>query len=305
MKYIKIVVVAVLAISLLINISLMLSMSEMKNRVDQISNNQMQLMNNISSQTNTVSMMLDDFKREQSWITPIRMDMKGGDPAGGSAVVNFEWQIKELPQNADVVFHYKIGEEQEYRSVPATAAQEGLFQVSLPIDVEIEPEWLFYTTISNGGNMAAEEARSINEEMRKADTERNQISYYVTSTSGEMVKSSEVEAAHLGEIGTRYYGALDVNVHLERNSYNVSVAVVKNDSKAELEKATLLKFKDETAAGKEELVSDKEKESAGQPAGTPTVFHRKSPGGKIDFMRLVLEVEYSNGETFRKEIYEK
>ncbi|WP_066173622.1 hypothetical protein [Bacillus marinisedimentorum] len=305
MKYVKIIVVAVLAISLLINIRLMLSMDEMKNRVDQISNNQMQLMNNISSQTSTVSMMLDDFKKEQSWITPIRMDMKGEDPAGGSALVNFEWQIKELPQNAEVVFHYKIGEEQEYRSVPATAAEEGLFQVSFPVDVEIEPEWFFYTTISDGGNMAEEEARSINQEMRKADTERNQISYYVTSSSGEMVKSSEVEAAHLGEIGTRYYGALDVNVHLERNGYNVSVAVVKDDSKAELEKATLIIYKDGKATGKEELVSNKEEESAGQPAGAPTVFHRKSPNGKMDFTRLVLEVAYSNGETFRKEIYTK
>jgi hypothetical protein len=53
----------------------------------------------------------------------------------------FKWQVKEIQKDSEVVFNYAYGDSEDYIAVTAEELKQGLFQVKILLDVELEPQW--------------------------------------------------------------------------------------------------------------------------------------------------------------------
>ena len=97
----------ILVIVLIINIVLLGKVGDLNNQVQNLRHNYNNLQSSISSISGNVNSSLDRFTREQSWITPVRVDdgKTRVDGENGLAVLN--WQVKDFKEGAEVVFHYR------------------------------------------------------------------------------------------------------------------------------------------------------------------------------------------------------
>lgn len=301
MKYLKIFVVATLLISLVINFRLLTRMNNVENQLNSISNNQMQVMNSMNSQASTINNIMNDFKREQSWISPFQMDVEAESLEKGKVNLHFEWQVKELLKNSEVVFHYKFRGDKEYNEISPSEIENGLFEANIPVQFQLEPEW--HITVTNA-NREREVAKRIMEEKYIEEKNKSQLEYYVTVSNDDLIKSSEINTTHIGNIGTKYYGILDTFVHIYDENYRLSVRAHNPNygSGILLEEAYLMKYKNGTLIEEEKLTSIdiKNTESMREPLAE---FHNNSTNENFEYTRLVLKVIYSNGDSFEEEIY--
>ncbi|MFT4413923.1 hypothetical protein ACLM5H_08695 [Fredinandcohnia humi] len=296
MKYVSVFVVTALIVSLVTNFYLLSKMKDIENSVYNISNLQMDLTNNMSHQTANINNILDEYKREQSWISTVQMNVEKQDIEKGTANLRFEWQVKELQKGSEVIFHYKMEESQKYTSIPAEEKGNGLFEVHVPVKVQLEPEWFVHTTIVSSRN--SEPVMEEHGEEKMAD---DLVWYYVTVSHDELVKSSEATTAHLENMGTMYYGILETNIHLNNEEFTISIMEHGNVSDVFIKEAYLLKYKNEKVVAEEKLRSGN---LHGDPEGqVRDHFISFIKSSKEDFSMLELKVTYSNGTSFEKEIY--
>ena len=94
----------ILVIVLIINISLLWKVGDLINQVQNLRFNYNSLQSSINSISGNVNSSLDRFTREQSWITPVRVDdgKTRVDGENGLAVLN--WQVKDFKEGAEVCF---------------------------------------------------------------------------------------------------------------------------------------------------------------------------------------------------------
>ncbi|KJS86920.1 MAG: hypothetical protein JM58_06005 [Peptococcaceae bacterium BICA1-8] len=67
--------------------------------------------------------------KDQSWLSSVNVDTVIDESNKNKAMVNFEWQVKELQNNSEVFFNYKKNEEKEYKSIKAVDKENGFFRV--------------------------------------------------------------------------------------------------------------------------------------------------------------------------------
>ncbi|MFS0862601.1 hypothetical protein [Fredinandcohnia sp. 179-A 10B2 NHS] len=301
MKYVKIIILIIVASSLLLNFFLFSKITTIENSLENISLSQMDIMSNVSEQTSNVTNIIEDFKQEQSWISTVQWEIQDQNVKNGKANLYFKWQVKELVPNSLVAIHYKYGDKQEYQSVTAKTPGDGLFEASVPIEVNVEPEWSVNTIISNNNQTMVEESVRGYEEYSKEEIDKNDFSYYITVSNEDVIKSSEIDTVHLGELAMRYYGYLETSVYLEGDDFSVSVTQYKNESDIFLEEAYLIKYKNNTKVEEEKL--DTSNYNDEDPYGPEREHSIHFPSKDGEFNSLLLKVIYSNGTSFEKEVY--
>lgn len=253
------------------------------------------MMSSVDSQTSHIQNVMNEFKREQSWMSRINMDVDAKE--NGKAEVNFEWQIKELHMNSEVVFNYKIGEAEEYRTVPAVEKQNGLFHVTVPVYVDLEPVWEVH--VMNHGDKDRQVSKKAIEEQFK----QFQLQYFVSVSYDDVVKSGEIHTTNLGKVGTQDYGILETMIDITNENYHVSVLnpVTSSESSVFLEEVYLLKYQDGILVEDEQLITN---DQANSQRNMPVQFRLDQPE-KLEYTSLVIKVVYSNGKEFEKEVYSK
>ena len=304
MKHFKILVVGILVISLMINIRLLSKINDVEYQVNSLSNTQFNIMSSVDNQSSHIHRIMEDFKREQSWISSIQMEVGTVDLETGKTTLNFNWQIKELLQNSEVVFHSKRGEEQDFTSTPAVETENGLFEVSIPTEVQLKPE--LHTSISSDYMDGEIEVERAIEEKNEKEHNNNTLSYYVSVTNENLVKSSEIQSNYIGYLGASYYGVLETRVDMYNDSYNVSVMVppIYNDSDISLQAAYLMKYKDGKLVEEERLISNEEIYEGNRPAKERYIhLEKESSDEKFEYTSLGLKVVYSNGASFEEKLY--
>lgn len=277
------------------NFNLFSRLDQLEHELNTISHNQHNIINNVNSQSSHVQHILNEFIKEQSWITPVTMNVKTSDLEKGQAELTFEWQVKELQSGADVVFHYVYGEG-EYTSIPAEELQQGLFQVKVPVEIELVPQWEVGFIVSN-----THEETKVEEEARRIDEYNfNIIKHFVTVTHQDLVRSSEIRTEHLEHYGTSHYGVIQTNLHVHDGKLNLSLVNHNVDHTNNLlEKASLLKYQNEKLIGEDEIQHDEERET---PDDRTRFFYLHNVEFHED-MKYVIKVIFSNGDTFEKEVY--
>lgn len=306
MKYVKVFVVAILLISLFVNVRLLSRLSNVEQQVNSISHYQMQIMDSVNNQTNNIYHQLESFKKEQSWISRIQMDVNTDNMEDNKVTLQFNWQIKELSKDSEVLFHYKLGEKQEYDAVGAVEIENGLFEANIPVDVTLAPEWHAVRLAGSEEREVSEKIERAFEEKKMKDHEKNELSYYVTVANEDKVKSSEINTNNISYLGTSYYGILETFLDILDEGYNFSVIGPSsyNDSLIFLEEAYLMKYKDGKLVAEEKLISGAATEEPNRPVRErATGFHKSSSKEKFEYTSLVVKVVYNNGEVFEKEVY--
>ncbi|WP_349409959.1 hypothetical protein [Pseudalkalibacillus sp. SCS-8] len=291
-------VVVALVVSLIMNFQLISKLGDVENQLNSVTNWQHRLKSDLDDQRVHIDHVLDDIREQQSWISPIKMDVNPKDLEDGKAEATFEWQVKELQKDSEVVFHYTYGDNEDYTSVPVKETQQGMFQVDVPFEVNVEPEWFVHITATRNSQ---ETSKKQMEEQSKKEMEENSLKYYVSVSYGDLVKSSEVHTEHLGYLGTNTYGTFQTNLMLEDKTFSVILANQHADhSTYEIEKVYLLKYEDGSLLGKEELKTDEQYDRRDPMIHSFQVNQIK----QYEEMRLVIQVVYNNGKTFEKEIYQ-
>lgn len=294
MKYYRYFVVIALIISVIMNYVLLNKVAILENQVNSIEEYQNQLMSNINSQTSNIENVMNEIKQEQSWISTIDSFVES---KGSQAEITFEWQIKELSNNSSVVFNYSLGVDKEFSTVPAVNKKNGLYYVTIPVDVELGPHW----QIPQNTSGKQEEMSSKEIEERKLD--QNAMKCFVSVSYDDIVKSSEIHKMDLAYLGSMDYGLLDVTVDMTNNDYFVSM-LHSNEGNGiiiPLKKVYLMKYRNKKLIKEEQLISDASSDSSNEKP----VFFRMKKTEKMEYTRLLVKVVYSNGQTFEKEIYLK
>jgi hypothetical protein len=288
----RIFVVLALVGSLVLNFTLVSKMNQLEGQVSNISNFQHDITSSIDGQATQVYSALEEFKNEQSWISRITMNIDNDAVTNGQANAIFNWQVKELQKNSEVVFHYAFGESEEYQALPANEMQNGLFQVQVPFRFDNEPQW--HVGLITSDSYHSEEASE-----KEAIDGNDGIHFYVTVSYDDMVKSSELQNEFLGDLRSSFYGIIQTDVHIFKSKLDITLINYQVDEKSVyVEKATLLKYKGDTLIGEEEL--DMVKENSPDFSERFFNIHQVE---QYENIRLVMKVEYSNGDRFEKEIY--
>ncbi len=265
----------------------------LENQVNYLADSQYQITDNISNQTNNINHILNDFKEEQSWISAITMDINTDELKDEKTKASFQWQVKELHEDAEVIFHYAFGNTETYEDIPAEQAETGIFNVQVPFDLDLEPQW---EIMSYG-----EEQEWIIEEKKIAESRAVELKYYVSVSSNDIVKSSALHRENLGYVGTGQYGIIHVDMDNRKHDETLSVSVTNHRTNPviRVEEAYLLVYQNEAQVSEEKLESEPEEE---EHPNRPRHFHLTEVEQYED-MRVVLKVVYNNGDTFEREIY--
>ncbi|MFN7249619.1 MAG: hypothetical protein ACK4M9_02410 [Anaerobacillus sp.] len=303
MKFFKMIIVGLLVISLLINARLLLRFSDFENQVNSIYYSQNDIRSTVEDQASNFYGILEEFKREQSWISPVRMEVGNKNLGSGQMQLNFNWQIRELVTNSEVVFHYKLGEDPKYSSAPAVEIGKGLFEVSIPFDFQLEPEWYTAVSVGSSTNM---EADAIDEGYMR-DYNKSEISYYVTVSKNDLVKSGEIITDNIGYLGNHYYGSLETFVDIYDEGFHLSVLTMPSNGKVFLKDAYLNKYKNGQLIEEEKLdFSEADHDSNWDIEEHGFHYHKNFPNlpnEKFEYTSLVLKVIYSDGNSFEREIF--
>ena len=294
MKELKFVLITIVVVSGFINMILIGKVNDLENQMRNVQHQTSQINSTISSIPNQVNAQLNNalnqLKEIESWITPIHIEAES--LKDDSVTVKAKWQIKDYMEDAEVLFHYQLKGEEFYQ-IEATMKDNGYFEATFPLDVNLEPNWeMVYQ-----GEFTEKEVRTI-EEAKKKDREANTVQYYVSMKNKDQIKSSEMNYYNLIGISNRFYGTL--SVHLSSRNNNIdSIAI--NTMTIPLER-TLESVVSKSYKGNK-LLSVREFDSTNHPEENISTFHIDYQNEKQDFDRLVIEAKYSDGKVFSRELY--
>lgn len=304
MKYFKVIVAGGLCASLFFNYILLRKLDDIDNKLNNVSNYQNQVIATVNSQIGNINNTIHKMKDEQSWLSAVKVGtvLEGNDR--NKAEVTFEWQVKELQSNSEVFFNYKRGNDKEYTPIQAVPKGNGLFGVSIPIQITPEPNWDYQINDRRGND---ERTRKIVEQKEAYENDRRvSFNYYISVSHGDIIKNGEINVARAEDIGARYYGYLEVRTDINKdNNYTLSVMNGRmSDTSVYLKEAYLKKYSNGQLVKEEKLVEENVIHEGGRAAREDSVvFRTKSSEEKIDYSSLVLKVVYSDGSVFEREVY--
>ncbi|SFL57640.1 hypothetical protein SAMN04487943_102290 [Gracilibacillus orientalis] len=300
-RYIKgfqLFILIVLIVSLFMNIMMFSNMKNVEEDIRILTDNQRMLSNNVNNQSDIIRQELDDFIKEQSWISPITMETdKKQVEENGSTDATFSWQLKDFHQDAEVMFHYKYGGTDEFTEIPANEESEGMFQVHVPVEMGLKPEWQVSVSESSGNSNSSSQVEVSEQAMEsvKEDPE-NQINYFVSVSHDGQVKQSAQQSEHLDYLAPRSYGSLFSNVNFNNDDVRVHFYYYNVSNQENIvEKVTLLKYQEDSLL-EEEQFTLRDEETKNRP-------YDLEPFEQYDNMRLVTEVEYTDGTVYEKQVY--
>ncbi|MDP3387875.1 MAG: hypothetical protein Q8S24_11610 [Eubacteriales bacterium] len=305
-KYFKIIVVGGLCASLVFNYVLFTKLDDIDNKMNNLSNYQQQVVNTVNAQVSQINNTINQIKEDQSWLSEINVETTMDDVDKSKAMVNFEWQVKELQNDSDVLFNYKKNEEKEYDSIKALNMGNGFFRVVMPIEVTLEPVWNSY--IFDRGSHSNQEPVRVVEGSKESYERLNQLSfyYYISVSHDNMIKSAEINTVRIEDMGARYYGYLEVRTDIDKNNnYNISLTSGKMyDNSIFLKEVNLEKFRNGQLVETEKIEERSIAYEGGMPAREDiNEFYKQTSEEKLDYSSLVLKVIYSDGSVFEREIY--
>jgi hypothetical protein len=283
-----VVIIAVLFINLL----LLNKIDNLNDRIQNLSNDYRNLQVQVNSISGNVQNTLNQFTREQSWITPIQVNEQKTkfENEQGTAVLN--WQIKDWREGSQVFFHYRLTAGEEFQEVPAESKGAGLFEVSLPLTINIEPYWSLSVSKTVGLTTAkSESAVRVESAAMRAETDQA-LSYYVSLKTPDGLKSSEISSMDVGYLARAKYEPIEGHVRIKDNQYDISIFKVGSGREDNKYASIRVKFYNGDNIIAEKLLEEQQ---------NPQYFARYEAGTQ-KISRLVVEVQYIGGKTSRKEI---
>lgn len=290
-NYFNVFVLVVLVVSLGINFNLSAKIDHIVNQGYRFSDSQSQIIEEVNNQTNNLSDILHEFTEEQSLISTVTMEINTEKLKNGDVESTFQWQVKEYQEDADVVFHYAFGDMETYTSIPAKELERGLFQVKVPFELDFEPEWEI---------MSYDDWRYSEDIIEESAAPDAELSYYVSVSAGDLIKSGALQTDNIGYLGTSNYGFVYAEVQISDPDDHLMIWVSNHEVNASvyLEEAYLLKYDNDRLIGEEKLELEPYDEN-----NLDTRYFQGSQLEAYEDMRLVLKVIYNNGDTFEKEIH--
>jgi len=280
-----------LAVIIIMNVVLISKIGDLNNRVQNLSHNYNNLGSSINSVTSNVNQSLDRFIREQSWITPVQINHEKSKVDTEQVLAVFNWQIKDYLEESEVVFHYRLSDTEEFTTVVAESINTGFFEVSLPLEIKAEPSWEVNISRTEKG-VSEQSIEQIAREIKQAD---KPIRCYVSMKTKDSIKSSEVSYINYEYLAHIKYEPVRGHVHIDGNQYNISLfddSITTNN----MESITAEFYNGNN------LITHKQLERQDDQNGIKS-YHLSYSSDSEDVSHIVLEVEYSNGDTFQKEIY--
>lgn len=284
-KYLSII----LGLVLIINIALFSKIGDLNNQIADLSQNYNNLRSSVNSISTNVNQTLDQFTREQSWITPAEIDEEKTKIENDKVAAVLNWQIKDFQEGAEVVFHYRQSESGEFTAIPAASKGGGLFEVSIPLEIKVEPLWAIDMTMTSKGNGFSEKASKV------PDSAPQTIGYYISMQTGDTLKSSEIANLDPAYLAKTKYEPIQGHVNISDNKLNISI--FEHYPGSNNFESVILKIYDGN-----NLVTEKNLEVQ-QTDNNTKIYSLSYDAGSPSISKLVIQVKYTNGNTFVRDIY--
>jgi hypothetical protein len=221
--------------------------------------------------------MVGQIQEDQAWLSDI--EIKAAEATEGKPVMTFSWQIKDYTEGSEVRFHYRKSGEEAFQQLTANTMSTGSFEVQLELEAETQPQWFIDTRYDGKDNQIA----------GKVETNSYTLEYYISVDNGNRVISSSIERTNLQKIITIYSG-IETNVEINKNNLPHRIKFYWDEDKYRPEKVALEVYNGSSVVKEELKTKDERNEVVWQPS-------TKS------FSKLVAIVQYEDGKTFQKEIW--
>lgn len=288
-KLLSILVVLIL----ITNFFLISEIEDLNNRIQTITNNYNSLQSGINSVTSNVNQSLDRFTREQSWITPVRINNEKSkvDDEQGLVVVN--WQIKDYQEGSEVFFHYRESESEEFKTIPAESVDTGFFEVTLPFEMKAEPHWELNVswTTERGVSERVTEQKAREEIKQSVQT----IRCYVSTKVGGMIRSSELSYLNYEYLANMKYEPVRGHISMNDNQYNIAI-FEDNNTNNSFESLTVEFYNGNNLIVREPLELQEDQNGMKH-------YFLSGDTGSENISQIILEVKYENGDNFKREVF--
>jgi hypothetical protein len=283
--------VLTMAVLIVISFVLLSKIGDLSREVESLSRNYQGLQSEIGSLSGNVSQQLDHFTREQSWITPVQVNESKtiSEQQGLEAVLN--WQIKDLPAGAEVIFHYSESESEDFKSIAPESKNTGFYEVTVPLTVEAEPYWGVSLNITRSRGRGVSESTVMREDLPSQQT----FSCYVSMKVDGDIRCSEVTHLNLDYLSHVKYESIHGHIDVKNNKYEIVIPEHFPDSNGI--ESVLAKFYDGNKVVYEKPLEEQERE------GGRKDYSLSHDAGSENVTRLQLQVKYQNGKTFTKEFF--
>lgn len=270
---------------LIINLVLLSRMGDLNNRIQNLSNKY----SNLQSSLDYVNNTLDRFTREQSWITPVQVNNEKTKVENEQGLAVLNWQIKDFQEGAEVVFYYRESESGEFTAIPAESKGAGLFEVNMPLKVKVEPFWDIQVSKTEG--MGTKTTERAVRELKAVQS----IGYYVSMKVKDTTKSSEISFFDMAYLAKTKYEPIRGHVAINKDKYNISL--LEHYPGSNNFASVMVRFFDGN-----NLMAEKPVEVQKTENGSKT-YSLSFEADSQNISHLVIQVEYTNGNTFEKEIF--
>lgn len=278
----------IVVLILLINVVLLFKIGDLNNRIANFDQNYNNLQSSVHSISANVNQTISQFTREQSWITPVQVNESKTIVENEKILASLNWQIKDYQAGSEVTFHYRTSESGEFKDVQAKSAGAGFFEVDIPFEVKVEPPWHVDMTRSGSSKeMAIQESRISNQGAQA-------IGYYVSMKTKDIVKSSEVSHLDPAYLAKVKYEPIQGHIEIRDNKYNITI--FEHYPSSNNFESVILKIYDAN-----NIVTEK-------PAEVQKMENNRKnfiilyDADSQNISTLVLQVKYTNGNTFEKDL---
>ena len=288
-----------LVLSLALNIALLTRVNKIEDMMNGrlMADNELRNLTALTQQnSNRINQAVNIIETAQRWITPVEIsDVK---QEGNNYKVKLSWVIKDYPGNAPVTFNYRQPGNQVFTSRQAAPVGDGRFEIEISDTLKVEPEWTIQTTYI-GRSDGDSKPIQVNE-TAKAIEGQEPMEYYISVKDGTRLKSSEISSLDLGKLSWGMYAPLSTDVQADRERERYSVILTQfgiEPKQVKLTGATLQAFRGNQVISQNELT-----EGGGKPGAGVRMFNTEWNYKNLSFDRVLLTVNYANGQQFKKEI---
>lgn len=283
-----------IALLLVINIVLFVRVGELNGQIQSLRYNYGNIQSSIDSISGDVNSTLQQFTREQSWITPVRVDHNRTWVDGDAGVALLNWQIKDFKEGAEVVFHYRRPDLEGFDETLAKDKGDGFFEAEMPFKANIEPLWEVNVSQTHSRGKIPSVSVSTASTAMAPDSGYRSVDYYVSMRSGDTIKSSEMTSFDVAYLANMKYDTIVGHVHIHDEQYHISLFDSYGDNR--YESVTVSFYDDKKLVDKKTLEMS---ETHNTGATYELDYEAASPG----ISRLVIRVKYKEGGAFEKEIH--
>lgn len=279
---------------LVINIVLFVRVGNLGNQIQSLRYNYDNIQSSVRSISGDINNTLQQFTREQSWITPVRVDHNRVQVDGDVGIALLNWQIKDFKEGADVVFHYRQGDSKEFVALPAKDKGDGFFETEMPFRVDVKPLWEISVSQTHSAGRTSSETVSMAAMAEKTDADYRSVDYYVSMKSGDTIQSSEMANYDVAYLANMKYDTIVGHAHIHDKQYHVSLFDSYGDNKYA---SVTVSFYDGKRFIGEKMMEISETHDVG------ATYELNYDGASQDISRLIIQVKYADGRIFEKEIH--